>query len=101
MGRDRGHLGGHDATEPPGPVLRPGEESAGAGESARKLALDVKKLPPEVEASWEVRCERLLERRPQRVVFRIDGGEAVELVVHRRRRDAGVGDENAGGAMGG
>ena len=97
---DRSDLRRHDAAQAPGPILRIGEKGGSAREFGRKHALEIEQLPSEVEAARQVRRERLLERRPRRVVVGVNVAEPIELIIHRRQGDALVGHQNARGAVG-
>ena len=97
---DRSDLRRHDAAQAPGPILRIGEKGGSAGEFGRKHALEIERLAPEVEPARQVRRERLLERRPRRVVVRVNDAKPVELIIHRRQGEGFVGHQGARGAVG-
>ena len=60
----------------------------------------IERLAPEVEAARQVRRQRLLERRPRRVVVGVNGAKPVELIIHRRQGEGFVGHQGARGAVG-
>ncbi len=95
MRGDRGEFGRRDSAETPRPILRIAEERARGLELSRESALQIEDLPREIESARQAWRQRLLERRPNLVVFSRKRAVAVELIVESRQGVALIRDKDA------